>query len=112
VARDLLFFLGGYNLDLLSSKTKRFQSVRSRRTNLFAVLPDASCENEKVDATEECNVRPDCFSDRNGKYIQRERRARIVGASALFERLYIAFARREREESTLMVEQGLKLIGT
>jgi len=62
VARDLLFFLCGDNLDLIGSQTKNLKPFCGRGSNAIAMLSDAAGEDEKVRAPQQGHVRPNGFS--------------------------------------------------
>ena len=69
VARDLLFFLCGDNLNLIGSQTKNLKPFCGRGSNAIAMLSDAAGEDEKVDTTEEGYIRTDYLAYGNRKYI-------------------------------------------
>ena len=74
------------------------------------MFSDAASEDEKIHTTEKGNVRADHLAYRNGKNIQREGGAWVVGADALFQHLYVTLAARESEKATLMIEQIFQLV--
>src|ERR1700733_3010078 len=74
VARDLLFFLCGDNLNLIGSQTKNLKPFCGRGSNAIAMLSDAASEDQKIRATQQRHVRPDGFSYGHGKDIQSQPR--------------------------------------
>lgn len=111
VARDLLFFLCGDDLNFVCSEAEKFEAACNRGTNIVAVLSDPAREYEKVDAAEQSNVGTDYLAYGKGEHIQRKLGVWIVGAGAIFQRLHIAFASGECEEAALMVDQIFNLVG-
>ena len=111
VARDLLLFFCGDNLDFVCSEAEKFEAVCNRGTNVIAVFSDPTGEDEKVHPTEQSRVCTDYLAYRNGEHIQRKRGVWIVGAGAIFKRLHIAFAGGEGEEAALMIDEIFHLVG-
>lgn len=111
VARDLLLFFCGDNLDFVCSEAEKFEAVCNRGTNVTAVFSDPTGEDEKVHPTEQSRVCTDYLAYRNGEHIQRKRGVWIVGAGAIFKRLHIAFAGGEGEEAALMIDEIFHLVG-
>ncbi len=109
---DLLFFFGGDDLNFVGSESEKVESVSDCGTNAVAVLANAASKHEQVDAAEEGNIRPDYFADRCGEGVQRENGARIVGASAFFENLHIAFATGVGVQAAAVIDEVFHLVGT
>ena len=110
VARDLEFFLCGENLNLVCGEAKKFEAAGSQGSNIITVFSDAASEDEKIHTTEKGNVRADYLAYSNAKNIQREGGARVVGANALLQHLYVTLPARESEKATLMIEQIFQFV--
>src|ERR1700686_4045313 len=111
VASDLLLFLGGDHLNLIWGQAETFQPLGRRGSNAVAVLSDAAGEDEKIGASQQSHVCPDCFSNGDGENIESETRLWIVAAGALLQSFHIALAGGERKKAAVMVEQVFKLVG-
>ena len=70
VARNLLLFLGGDNLDLIWGEPKRFEAAGCCGADAVAMFSDAAGEDEKIHSAQQCHVRTNRFSDSNRKNIQ------------------------------------------
>ena len=111
VAGDLLFFLGGDDLNLLRSEAQPIQALSGGGTNALAVFADAAGEDQKVGAAKKGEVGSYRLSNGERKNIERKSGFGIVVAGAFFERLHVAVARGKREKAALMIQQVFKLVG-
>lgn len=110
MARDLQFFLGRDNLNLVSCETKKFEAARSCRSNIVAMLSDAAGEDQKVNTTEQSDVRANGLAHGKSKDIQGKDGRRIPRARPLFQPLHVALSGGKSEETALMIEQIFKLV--
>ena len=58
MARDLLFFLSGNNLNFVCGEPQRFKSFRGRRPNVVAVLSDAAGEDDNIYTAQQAMYAP------------------------------------------------------
>ena len=111
MARDLLFFLSGNNLNFVCREPQGFKPFRGRRPNVVAVLSDAAGEDHNIYTAQQSHVGADHLAHRDSKNIQRQSGFRVAGAGALFQGLDVALAGRETEKATLMIQQSFQLVG-
>jgi len=111
MARNLLFFLSGDNLNFVCREPQGFKPFRGRRPNVVAVLSDAAGEDHNIYTTQQGYVGADHLAHRDSKDVQRQSGLRIAGAGTLLQGLYIALAGRETEKATLMIQQSFEFVG-
>ena len=87
---DLLFLLRGNDLNLISREANDFKAYSRRGANAFAVLPNASGKNQKIDPAQQRKVGSDCFAYRSGENVQRKNGRRIIPRGTLLQRFHVA----------------------
>ena len=108
--RNLPLFLSGNYLNFLRAQAKTLQAAARCLPDMVAVFADSAGENEKIYSLEQGNVGANRFSNGNREDIQRKTCASVSARAALFEHLYIALARREREQTTVKIEHFFQLV--
>ncbi len=111
MASNLLFFLGGDNLNFSCREPQGFKSVRGRRADVAAVLSDAAGEYHNICTAQQSHVSSDYLAHRASKDVERQSGFGVSGAGAFLQGLYVALPGRETEKTALMIQQSFQFIG-
>ena len=111
MAGDLLFFLGGDDLDFVWSQAEEAEAVGDGSADRFAVFADAARENEQIDAAKERNAGAYDFADGGDEGVECELRAGIIFGGAILQGFHVAFAAGKSVQTAFVVDQVFDLVG-